>query len=441
MDQPAGPPQGSPPREGGRDCLKSAALPIQAADAEALRADLRAARATASFAVQARNVAQARVAELESYIEAIHRSTVWRRTRWAVRQVERARRIRQRPLIETLGLVRRRLLPDESRRGQAYAAALRPLVVSLFRNRSMPLPAHAAAYPLSSGPTLQSPGIDLGPLKFIPHEGGFFSNFNFLIGEMYLGRAVYPLFSFEEATRHTANLKQLSFIDRNCENAWFEFFEPIAYEDGDTLHTDTRSVAALPETWGQLAAPEFRDPRTTLALYHRPDFADWRSAVHRAVAGKIKVADDIRQNIEQMLAQMPGRRIGVHVRHPSHLVEQGDIYFRDYFTLIDRIRETDPRISLFLATDNDLAIAVFRLRYGDAVHCYPDFIRTSVDEVMDWVYALMRASSDNDGFVGGVGFQSHYILAAAGGGADGLRAGKQAVTDVFTLAACDDFVS
>lgn len=323
--------------------------------------------------------------------------------------------MRQRSLVENLKVVRRRLLRV------AAATAGKP-------------------QPQTSDPTMQWPNIDLGPLKFIPHDGGFFSNFNFLIGEIYLGRRVYPLFSFEEATRHTATLKHFAYVDRNCDNAWLEYFEPICYESGDTIHLDAHLLKDLPETWGDLATPEFRIPRATLALFHRPDFPDWRRAVHAAVANKIRLRDEVRQRIDSMMVQMPGRRIGVHVRHPSHLVEQGDVYFEDYFSKIDRIRVQYDQSSLFLATDNDLAIAAFRMRYGNTVYYYPEFIRTSIDEVMDWAYSLTRSTSDDMGFVGGVGFQTHYKLAAAGKGADGVRAGKEAVTDVFTLAACDEFV-
>jgi hypothetical protein len=59
---------------------------------------------------------------------------------------------------------------------------------------------------------------------------------------------------------------------------------------------------------------------------------------------------------------------------------------------------------------------------------------------MQWAYALTLGSVDQMGFVNGRGFQTHYRIAASGGGIDGLRAGQEAVTDAFTLAGCDDLV-
>jgi hypothetical protein len=409
-----------------------------------LQRQLASTRGMLTETTHAHRAAAEQLAELERQLTAIHRSTVWRRTRWLVRQVERARRARDRPLLETLGKARRIVFPPGSRRERGYAVLARPVLLALLRPGATGSAAVVEARPAPAGgdPALSWPDINLGPLKFIPHDGGFFSNFNFLVGEMYLGRIVYPLFSYEEATRYNASLKHFAYFDRDCENAWFEFFQPIAYSPDDDTHRQTERIADLPDTWGHLAAPEFRVPAATMRLYAREDFADWRVAVHDAVADKIRVADDIRETIDRMLALMPGRRIGVHVRHPSHMVEQGNIFFASYFEAIDAIRERQPLSSVFLATDNDLAIAAFRVRYGEALFCYPGFIRQSIDEVLEWAYTISHARTqvDDMGFVGGVGFQTHYKLAAAGGGSDGLRSGKEAVADVFTLAACDDFV-
>ena len=368
----------------------------------------------------------------KAHIESIHRSTLWRRTRRLVRQIERFRDLRRRPVLQTVGCLRRLVFPPGSRRERLYVRLFQPLARSFAPPPDRTLTYHAA------DPSLASPDVSLGPLKFIPHDGGFFSNFNFLVGEMYLGRRVYPLFSHAEATRYNQSLKHFAYVDRDCENAWFEFFEPIRYDGSDTIHLDTNGLSSLPDTWGHIAPPEFRLPAATMRLYAREDFSHWRWAVHEAVADKIRPAADIRAGIDDMLARMPGRRIGVHVRHPSHLVEQGSIYFDNYFQVIDEVRTRYPASSLFLATDNELAIAAFQHRYGNAVAYYPGFIRQSIDDVLDWAYSLTRAASDDMGFVDGVGFQTHYKLAASG--SDGLRAGKEAVSDAFTLAACDDFV-
>jgi len=288
------------------------------------------------------------------------------------------------------------------------------------------------------------PGVILGPLKYVPRDGGLFSVFNFMVSEMYLGRKVYPLFSIEEikkANKKNGPIVHFAYLSKNCSNSWFEFFEPIEYFPGDDTHLKTFELADLPSSSGELGAPEFRWPSASLKLYTRPDFADWRLSVNRVVANKIKLKKNLKMEVEKILEGMSGRRIGVHIRHPSHFVEQGNVFFETYFSKIDKLIEKYPTYSIFLATDNELAIAAFIKKYGHQnLHYYPDFIRESIDDVLRWAYSLSRGKSDEMGLVEGVGFQTHYKLAASGFGERGIQAGREAVIDVFTLIGCDDFV-
>jgi hypothetical protein len=279
-----------------------------------------------------------------------------------------------------------------------------------------------------------------GSFKFLPHDGGLFSNFNFMVGEMCLGRRIYPLFSMKEALRRNGSLKHFAYVSPNCDNSWFEFFKPIEYYPGDQLHANRERLSLLDETFGQLANTEFRTPGARMALFNSEEFSSWREKVHNVISGKIEVSDEVAQRVGRMLDCMPHYRIGVHVRHPSHLVEQGNIHFSNYFSAVDKSLQDHPEAGLFLATDNELAIAAFKMRYADKLFYYPEFIRQSIDEVMNWAYALVGGTGDSMGFVDGVGFQTHYRLAASGGGAAGVRHGKETVTDVYALAACDELV-
>lgn len=383
------------------------------------------------------------------HIRSVEQSTLWRSTRWLVALVEFTRR---RPAVSRrISVLRRRLIPDGSRRAMVYGFALQPLVRRCFRDATPVMAASGeAVIPMAEpirqhahapDPSLQSPDITLGPLRFVPHDGGFFSNFNFIVGEMVIGRQVYPVFSYQELMGNGGKAKHFAyFAEDPQQNVWFEFFEPVRYAAGDELHLDSAALSGLPSCWGHIAAPEFRLPRSTMALYQREDFGHWRRAVHDAIAGRITVAADIRALIDGLLAKMPGQRIGVHVRHPSHLVEQGSVFLTDYFEVIDRLLAERPESGIFIASDNELAITAFQHRYPGNVFFHHGFIRQSVDDVLEWAYSLTQATSDDMGFVGGVGFQTHYRLAAKGGGAEGVRSGKEAVADVFTLAACQDFI-
>jgi hypothetical protein len=277
-------------------------------------------------------------------------------------------------------------------------------------------------------------------LQFVPRDAGLFSNINFLVGEICRGVEVFPLFAAPAQGQIGHAYRQFAYVDPGCANSWFEFFAPISYGAGDTRHLDSEFVRACPPTTGESAAAEFRIPAATLALYRRPDFGSWRARVHAQIGDKIKPASRIRGEVEALLATMPARRIGVHVRHPSHMVEQGRVLFDDYFRLLDARLAADPALGIFLATDTELAVAAFRMRYGERVTLHRGATRASIDDVLRWAYALTDARPDEQGFVGGQGFQTHFIVAASGGGEAGLRAGREAARDLFTLAACDELV-
>ncbi|RAI44635.1 hypothetical protein [Rhodoplanes roseus] len=277
-----------------------------------------------------------------------------------------------------------------------------------------------------------------GPCCFVPRDAGLFSNVNFIAGEIVGGREVFPLFT-RDAVQPGTVLRQFPYFDPGGANAWFAFFAPLAYREGDDRHADMAFLKALPRTTCEAADPVFRIPAATRALYGRPDFATWRRAAHARLAPLLRPAPAVAAAVAAALATMPGPRIGVHVRHPSHGVEQGLVLFADYFAGVDRLLDETPDASLFLATDTELALAAFRLRYGDRVRWQPDVVRTSIDDLLVWADAATRGKVDAMGFVDGVGHQTHYRLAAAGG-AEGLRAGTEAAIDVFTLAGCDSFV-
>jgi len=403
-----------------------------------------------------------------AWLAAAQSSAMWNRPRDRLRAMYGGHSLR-----ENAAALRHHLAPDKSPLGSLYKWAIQPLVRNLLpalTNDQSPLKKHAARLALSSVALLDraSPRLGwaaeagvraiqrrrrlhaaelppakllLGPLKFVPHDTDLFSVFNHVAGEIYFGRRIYPIFSCPEARSANGQLKQFAYIDEACPNSWMEFFEPLAYASGDDLHQDIAKLSAMSSTSGHLAAPEFRHAKATMALYNRSDYQHWRWAVHNAVAHMIKPKRDILANIDAMLERMPGHRLGVHVCHPSHLFVQGKILLQHYFSKIDIILKRYPDSTIFLAADNDLAVAAFRYRYGsDRVLCHPGFIRQTVDDVLAWSYSLVQPKSDDMGFVGGIGFQTHYRIAAAGGGKEGIRNGKEAVTDVFTLAACDDFV-
>jgi hypothetical protein len=289
-------------------------------------------------------------------------------------------------------------------------------------------------------PDLSWPDISLGPIKFVPRDGGLFSNINHLAGEISIGRQVYPVWNQRTLSELNTQIKHFAYISPYVSNSWHEFFEPLKYSPTDSAHFDEEYLETLSTTGGGLAPPEFRLPRATFILFNRPDFQDWREAIHQRLDGILRPIAAIRDTISRLTDKMEGLRIAVHVRHPSHMVEGGEVYLQSYFDQIDSLRSTSSKSSIFLATESELPVAAFKHRYGNSLFYYPDFLRTPIDDVLAWAYSLAKYKMDNMGFVGGVGYQLHYKIVAAGDPESGIRAGKEAVTDLFTLAACDHFV-
>ena len=79
-----------------------------------------------------------------------------------------------------------------------------------------------------------------GPYTFIPRDAGFFSVFNFIAGELYDGRRVYPLFELEE------------YLKYRSENRHFAYFGPQGHQQlvrlfpADPLRRGRRGPAPEP---------------------------------------------------------------------------------------------------------------------------------------------------------------------------------------------------
>jgi hypothetical protein len=322
----------------------------------------------------------------------------------------------------------------------------RKTLISLLEKNSKPKQVSKInlkiSHPQGYEQSIYSTKINLGPLRFIPHDGGFGSNFNFLVGEIYAGRRVYPVFTKEEFDKYNHTNKHYVYFGKKNQNVWFELFKPIQYDETDNLHQDSAELCKMPASFrAPCAPPEFRIPSIFKNLYKREDFFHWRLAVHNSVEHRIKLTPSLQFEISQKFRQRCGPTIGVHMRHPSHMVEQGHIFFQNYFSKIDPLVKKYGNCSIFLATDNDLSLAIFKAKYGDQLWTY-DVDRTSIDNVLAWAYALAEKEQDEFGFVDGIGFQKHYEMAAekkfANG--EGIRAAREAVRDIYTLAHCDEFV-
>lgn len=284
------------------------------------------------------------------------------------------------------------------------------------------------------------------PRRFIPRDAGFFSVLNFYIGSLVNdpGR-LYPDYRKSSIIQHNAgngkSLLHFCYCEENDENAWMQYFLPVQFYKGDTEHGDC-SYDAI--TQGHEADATFR-MHTTYGHLMRPSnrerFSQWRAVAHGVYRRHVTPIKKLVVRVEDFWKTIRCQYIiGVHYRHPSHNVEQGDVLFSDYFKAIDAIMQTKEDASVFLATDCEFAVACFKHRYH-TVYTLPDVKRLPMDNVLQWGMASRRRNAfvDDMGFVNGTGYQLHYTQASSNT-SGGVKAGQDVLSEAMCLARCDHVV-
>jgi hypothetical protein len=280
------------------------------------------------------------------------------------------------------------------------------------------------------------------PKCFVPRDAGFFSVVNFFVGQLArLGR-VYPNFdrdAFQRVNGTNAPKHFCYFTDRP--NAWFDYFEPVSFYKDDTEHV-TGQYKSYEVTQGHEAPEAFRRHETYAAMMRNTQsFGQWRRDAHEWYRRFLRPVPEVALRVHAFWDQtFRGARhvVGVHYRHPSHCVEQGQLFLKDYFAAVDKVLRSKPSAKIFLATDSDFGIACFAMRYGAKVQYMRDVHRLDVDSVLEWGYAMRRNRMDAMGFVDGKGYQLHYKLCEAGAVTN--VPGRDVLCEALCLAKCGTLI-
>jgi hypothetical protein len=276
------------------------------------------------------------------------------------------------------------------------------------------------------------------PCLFIPRDAGFFSVFNYLLGTIAQGIRVYPYYnkdSIQERNKHT--LKHFCYTDDLTQNSWFLCFEPIKYYPSDETHAN-KDILSFNVTQGEQAAPEFKHPNITRALYSKPEFSTWRKEVSKFYKKYIRPNASIIQKVDAIMSELKDDIvIGILYRHPAHSCEQKSVaFFRDYFSKIDEILQAYPSAKIYVTTDTDIAIYAFLDRYGsDIVHYDPDCKRSDCDNIIDWAIARGQGRTDSLGLIDGKGYEFHNRCCEMSS-VDRVQHTKDIVTNVLCLSRC-----
>lgn len=290
---------------------------------------------------------------------------------------------------------------------------------------------------------------------FIPRDTGFLSFLNWFMGSLCVTREeLFPLMNHDIQKIVNVNSKNFCYNDSTLFNSWFLYFEPIRFKNETLKHEELNPKVVLENimsrkiTQGWDGSKEFMFFPIADALRRKADpeaFKRWRNVVHLFFLKHIRPRRHILDMVDSLHKRIcteagTDRFIAVHFRNPSHVKEQGELRFDQYFLKIDALLKTHPNHHIYLATDTQLGVAVFKERYGSILHYSKEVYRTSVDDFMDWVYMRCNKDTDDEGFVGGKGYDSHAKISEAMDPVLCRKMGTDVLVDVLLIAKCQYFV-
>lgn len=232
----------------------------------------------------------------------------------------------------------------------------------------------------------------------VAHDGGFYSVFNVFMSHLVWDTyepsisMVLPDWDVSRIMNYRSLNKFTSFCYGKPEdgNIWLKLFRAPyglseeSLNDPQFLYSQSLPVSA---TYN-----EDREPLLTYKhaykLYRTADFQRWRLLYNRIYSEQIQLQDHLQSEIDAAHKNwFDGRlMIGVHIRHPSHSIEQPNAQIATVGRYVQTIRDLlvtrgmsdqDAQWGLFLATDQDSVVQQMRDLWGDRVHYFNDVKRTS----------------------------------------------------------------
>lgn len=230
------------------------------------------------------------------------------------------------------------------------------------------------------------------------HDGGFFSVFNTFISHFVwnYGRpdvaAVIPDWRISTLRSYRFIVTPMSFCygTEDDGNIFTKLFLPIPDMPIDISDYNNdlflKSNAVYYDDFN-----EKNEPLLTYIhareLYRSANFSEWRQRYGRFYSKYFRINDSIRVQIDALLLDKFNSNyvIGVHIKHPSHAIEQPNGLMPNVSNFIKKILdiiEEKQIISykIFLATDQDSAVLNFESIFGDRLICRANIARTSIDD-------------------------------------------------------------
>lgn len=241
-------------------------------------------------------------------------------------------------------------------------------------------------------------GARLGARKIVlqSYDAGFFSIFNSYLSHLVWSmhdspqRLVLPDWDAGRMLERISPEHPVSYCYSRPDqgNLWNHLFEapyglsPAELDDVDFL-TDGAILPAARYN-------ESREPLLTYIhayrLYQDPAFARIRRQYHAVLEDHVRLLPPLQSELDGFLSRHRDGRfmVAAHVKHPSHVVEQPDGVIADRHRYVDLVRgalaergvaEGSDDWTVFLATEQERVVRLFREEFGDHVVQFTDVER------------------------------------------------------------------
>ncbi len=242
-----------------------------------------------------------------------------------------------------------------------------------------------------------------GKIVVAAHDGGFFSIFNVFMSHLVWSAgdpSTTVVLPDWDVVRLKERMKEKNIVSfcygkPTDGNIFLNFFETLPYvteqelQDEKFLYEGAKVLTESDEYFNVEKEPLLTYINAA-ALYKSQDFKFFRRRYNKVLKKYIRLRPELREKIDSFCEQFKGKFvIAAHVRHPSHAIEQKSGKMPTPKDYIDRINEIIEERGckdwiIFLATDQDRTINIFKREFGENVVFYKDVRRLTDDEDKDF---------------------------------------------------------
>jgi glycosyltransferase involved in cell wall biosynthesis len=284
-------------------------------------------------------------------------------------------------------------------------------------------------------------------------DAGFFSLFNVFLSHLVWSRfdpsisVVVPNWQVDRLLDQAGGEALTSYCYSRPEdgNLWTSLFEPLYDLSVDEMNDQEWLEAAgtyTPDVFNYDFEP-WITAVNAFELYRSPGFDGIRRQYKATMDRHVRLLPGRKSEIDGFVSEhLEGRpTVAAHVRHPSHVIEQPGGVIAAQQRYVDEVRdslaqrgidEATPDWRVFLATDQERVVDLFRDHFGDHVVFHDGVDRTprAVDEAFDRLDPAEQARE---------GHQFQHLMAAERDNWSPELA-WQVWRDAETMAACDGVI-